>query len=200
MKLRPAIFCVLLVMLAASGCLFSPDDSGGGDDPIIDDHVFADTADKLVANFARYYTERNLDRYREVLSENYRFIAQDETEYNFEREIDVANKMFNEVQGQDGIAFSDITVEYLQPQGTWQPTPDDDPYFGGSSGSLKRAYNVFISFKVSGQALTYEVKGLVIFYVTSRMVEVDGAQVEMYELLGQQDETQGGAKAAVAMN
>ncbi|MBD3222833.1 hypothetical protein GF314_16520 [bacterium] len=199
MKLRPAIFCVLFVMLAASGCLFSPDEGGGGGEDPVDDHVFPDTADKLVANFDRYYSERNLERYREVLSDDYRFIAQDGSEYNFDREIDVANKMFNEIEGQDGIAFSDITVEYLQPQGTWQPTPEDDPYFGGFSGSLKRPYDVFISFKVSGQALTYEVKGLVVFYVTKREVEVDGAMVDMYELLGQQDETQGGGKA-LALN
>jgi len=193
MKLRPVLFSVLFIMLAASGCLFSPDEGGedtGGDQPTIQ---WPDTANKLVENFSIVYSDRNLDEYRKVLSEDYRFIAQDGEEYNYDREISVADKMFNEVQGQDGIAFSDIQVEYLQPQGTWQPTPDDDPYFGGSSGSLYRPYDVFISFKVAGVALTYEVKGLVVFYVTSR--EVDGR--ERYELLGQQDSTQGGGGKAL---
>jgi hypothetical protein len=200
MKFRPVLFLVLLTMLATSGCLFSPDDGGGDQPDVPDDFIWPDTADKLVANFSKYYTDRNLERYRQVLSEEYRFIAQDGEEYNFEREIDVANKMFNEIQGNDGTAFSDITVEYLQPQGPWQTTPQNDPFFGGYEGSLYRPYDVFISFKVSGVALTYEVKGLVTFYVTSRQVDDGGTMRDFYELLGQLDATAGGKSMQVADN
>lgn len=192
MYYRPLLFVALLiVMLAAPGCLFSPDDDGGDDTPPPSTHVFPDTADKLVANFVRYYEERNLERYREVLSSNYRFIAKDETEYNFDRDIDIHDKMFNEVAGDGGIAFEDITVQQMNPLGTWEAVPENDPFFGGASGSLYRAYDVFINFKVSGQNLVFEVTGLVIFYVTSREVEVDGTTRTMYELLGQKDETNG---------
>ncbi len=48
---------------------------------------------------------------------------------------------------------------------------------------------MFISFKVAGENLTFEVTGLVIFYVTSREVDDDGKLV--FDLLGQKDETNG---------
>jgi len=191
MKFRPLLFVLLLVVIAAPGCLFSPDEGGDDNPDLVNPHVFPDTADKLVANFKRYYEERNLERYREVLSTDYRFIAKDQTEYNYDREIDIHDKMFNEVAGDNGKAFEDITVQQLTPLGIWQETPDNDPFFGGASGSLWRAYNVFINFKVSGENLVYEVTGVVIFYVTSREVQVDGGTRVMYELLGQKDETNG---------
>lgn len=191
MKFRLLLLALLLVMLAAPGCLFSPEEGGDGGDVPVNPHVFPDTADKLVANFKRYYEERNLDRYKEVLSREYRFIAKDETEYNFERDIDIHDRMFNEVAGDGGIAFEDITVQQLTPLGIWQDTPENDPFFGGASGSQWRAYDVFINFKVSGENLVLEVTGVVLFYVTSVEVEVDGSTRTMYKLLGQKDQTNG---------
>ena len=192
MKIRPLLFSVLVIMFATTGCLFSPDSSDDGDPPPVDPHVFPDTADKLVRNFERYYGERNLERYREVLSEDYRFINQDNSEYNYDRELEIADQMFNEVAGDGGIAFTEINVEFLNPLGPWEPTPGNDPYFGGAEGSLKRDCDVSIRFKVAGEDLWFVVGGLVKFYVTTRDVEVDGATRTKYELLGQHDQTEGG--------
>ncbi len=120
MKLRPLLFSVLVISFAATGCLFSPDNGGENPPVVTTTYIWPDTADKLVANFEIYYGDRNLARYAELLSGNYRFIAQDGTEYNFDREYEIADKMFNEVAGDDGIAFEDITVEYLNPlAGQW---------------------------------------------------------------------------------
>ena len=192
MKIRPLLFSVLVIMFATTGCLFSPDSSDDGDPPPVDPHVFPDTADKLVRNFERYYGERNLERYREVLSEDYRFINQDNSEYNYDRELEIADQMFNEVAGDGGIAFTEINVEFLNPPGPRQPTPGHAPNWGRAAGRPPRASHVRLRFKVAGEDLWFVVGGLVKFYVTTRDVEVDGATRTKYELLGQHEQTEGG--------
>ena len=192
MKLRPIFFALLVIAFGSTGCIFSPDDSGDGGGPEPDPHVFADTADKLINNFKRYYAEMNLDRYRELLHDNYLFVSQsEEGNYDLNTELEIANRMFNQVAGEGGIQIQDITVDVMQPIGPrWETTDPADPNFGGS---LKRAYEVTISFIILNANTTYEATGMVIFYVAPIEVEQDdGSTREMYQLLGQHDQTFGG--------
>jgi len=187
MKLRPVLFSVLIIMFTTTGCLFSPDSNDDGGDPPSSNYVFPDSADKLIANFELAYGDRNLDEYRKVLSEDYKFIARENEEYDYETEIGIASKMFQELAGEGGIAIQDITVDTLHPEGTWQPTPENDANFGGFPDSVYRLYNVSMQFKILNQNLIYIVEGPVIFYVKSIQVS-EGTR---FEMLGQVDQTAG---------
>jgi len=187
MQLRHFLFALLLVLFAASGCIFSPDDSGDDDLPPPPSFEPAESPDEVMAKFREIYQAKNLDFYRRLLSEDYRFIPQnDGPVYNLDNELSVHEKMFNEIAGEGGVIISDISVVQLLPQGIWEDTPENEPDFGG--GSQKRTYIVQIDFSLQGQSLILRVEGPVIYYV--RAEQADGQTV--YRLLGMRDATFGG--------
>jgi hypothetical protein len=174
--------CVLVALL--TGCFGDDDDHDDIGPPVPPPYELPDDADGLAADFGIFYSDRDLEHYALILHEDFAFIAQDGETYDRAGEIEVCNRMFHEMQGNDGTSFSNITVEYMLGQNAWSAVPDDDPLFGDVAGAMLRSYDVFISFKISGVALTYEVKGLATFYV---LATDDG-----YQLLGILDQTYGG--------
>ncbi len=189
MKLRHLLFTVLLVAFATSGCIFSPDDDGGGDPPPPVEFEPAESPDQVMEKFVEIYGDKNLDFYRRLLSTNYLFIPQDDAgSYNFDTEIDIVDKMFNEIAGSNGFVISDIDVVQMDPQGVWTETPANDPNFGGLSGSQYRTYIVQIDFNISGQNLVLRVQGPVIYYVRAEQEE----DQQVFKLLGMVDATYGG--------
>ncbi|HOX25656.1 MAG TPA: hypothetical protein PLL30_11195 [Candidatus Krumholzibacteria bacterium] len=186
MRLRHLLFTMLLVAFAASGCIFSPgDDPEPPAPPPVD--VCAAAPDTAMLRFQQIYSARNLDAYGELLSREYKWIPQEGEIYTYDVEIEVARKMFNALPGEGGVSISDISVDLLQPQGIWQPTPEDDPNFGGFPGSQYRNYIVDIKFQISGQNLVYRVQGPVLYYVMAE--DVDGETC--YKILGMVDATFG---------
>ena len=188
MKLRSLLFFVLLVTFAATGCLFSPDKPDDVVVPPAPELPPAVSANQLVANFETAYNERNIEYYREVMSEDYKFISVDgENDYDYATDISIHERMFNEVAGEGGIVFDDISVISINGVEVWQPIQSNDQHFGSFADGYYRPYDVSIDFNVAGQSLTYQVRGLVIFYVTTAMVDGE----EIYYLLGQSDNTVG---------
>lgn len=184
MKLRSLLFFVLLATFAATGCLFSPDDNGDDGGGVTPDLPEADTLEQLIANFKTAYNERNIDYYQIVLSENYKFVAKDNAgDYNYTEDVEIHRKMFNGETGVGQIAIEDVSVISLVGVESWQETPSNDPHFGTAGESWFRPFDVAIDFSISGQSLTYQVRGLVIFYASR--------EGEVFKLLGQTDNTNG---------
>jgi len=188
MKLRTQLAILMLIAFASTGCIFSP---GGDDDPPPPPppiNTCADSPDGVMQLFRTIYAARNLDAYREILSRAYLWIPQgDEAIWNYDEEIAATEKMFNGLAGNNDIIISSISVDQLEPQGTWQPTPTNDPNFGGFPGSQYRNYLVDFSFSISGQNLIFRVQGPVLYYVMS---ETEGDQT-CFKILGMVDATFG---------
>lgn len=190
MKFRAHLAVLLTIAFVASGCIFSPGGDDGGDTPPpppID--TCADTPDGVMQLFRTIYAARDLDAYREILSQDYLWIPQgDEEILTYDGEIAVAEKMFNGLAGRDNVIISSITIDLFQPQGTWQPTPSNDPNFGGLADSQWRSYLIDFSFSISGGNLILRVQGPVRYYVTSETVD----DQTCFRILGQEDLTIGG--------
>lgn len=163
MRIRSLLILALLGSLAAGGCIFSPSEGGGKPPPPPD--LCAANPDALMELFREIYGARDIDSYREILSQDFLYIAPNET-YGYDVEIDITTKMFTEQVGEGGIVFKNITVDQLEPQGPWQDTDPDDENFGGFEfGSQFRSYLVDFNFYVSGVDLRYRVRGPVVYYV-----------------------------------
>ncbi|HOX25272.1 MAG TPA: hypothetical protein PLL30_13155 [Candidatus Krumholzibacteria bacterium] len=158
----------------------------GGAITFVGAYVLA-SADAAMQTFRSAYSQRDLDVYQVVLSHDYQWIPQDGEIYSYDVEIEVANKMFNAVPGEANLIIADIAVDQLDPQGIWQPTPEDDPNFGDYEGSQYRIYIVDIKFALQGLYLIYRVQGPVLFFVLDEGTE-DEAN---YRLLGMVDATFG---------
>jgi hypothetical protein len=201
MHSRSRAYCLLLLSLllvAAGGCIFSPDNNGPEDNPpVVDPLPFPDTPDKIMANFKTVYTAMDINRYRdEVLSPNYLFVLQNETVelfglpdnlFGFEDEVRITGKMFSGQPNEVGKVLSEVEIQVLQPQGAWVAVPNNDPYFGGLNAQV-RNYNTLIFFNMQGQ-FRYEVQGNQLFYVAADTVMHDGVLTPRYRLLGQLDQT-----------
>lgn len=147
----------------------------------------AETSDQLMSSFLRAYSDANLERYRSILNADFRFITRDQAEFDRDRELEISARIFDGEVGDAGIAISGITVVYLTPLETWRPIAPGDPFFGGEPDGLSRAYDVRIDFRVAGQNLILQVRGVAIFY--AKPLQEQG-QIR-YELLGIVDLTDG---------
>lgn len=189
MTFRHLLFAVLLVAFAASGCIFSPDPDPDPPAPPVIECTTATSPDEAMAAFKTAYEGRSLDCYRELLSESYLFIPQDDqASYGYDIEIDIARKMFEGLEGENGFVIQDITIDLLDPQGVWTETPANDPNFGGLADSQYRNYIVDIKFAISGQNLILRVEGPVLYYVTNEGTEDEPD----FKILGMVDATLGG--------
>jgi len=176
---------VLILMIALSGCIFSPDDddSGGGTEPV--DYPFPDEPDVLMQNVVDIHSNMDFTAYSEMIHDDYRFVMLPETveQYSYpvdyltrEEDLDGAENMFNAISG------FDIT---LTGQGSWETESEQHIYF---AGALKRVYQMDAAID-GGAGTTYLVTGNVTFYVKSRMEMHDGVETPYYQLLGQVDHT-----------
>lgn len=189
MKLRAHLAILMIIAFIASGCIFSPGDEGGGNTPPPPPlNTCADSPDAVMQLFRTVYAARNLDAYREILSRDYLWIPQgDEEILTYDGEIAVADRMFNGLAGNNNYIISNITIDLLQPQGTWQPTPSNEPNFGGFPNSQYRSYLIDFSFSISGMNLVLRVQGPVVYFVMSETVD----DKTCFRILGMVDATFG---------
>ncbi|MEZ4389425.1 MAG: hypothetical protein R3D98_17930 [Candidatus Krumholzibacteriia bacterium] len=178
-----AVLTALSLLVALGGCLFNGEDDHETPPTEPPAWVEPTTGDMLMTYFRDYYAGCDLEHLGLILHDGFRFIAQDGTEYDRDQALTIHGLICDGAAGDGGIAFESIWVEFLNPLGIWADVPDTDPSFGSVAGALHRPYNVFISFKVDGQALIFQAIGEAVFYA----VPVDG----VYELLGVVDATNG---------
>lgn len=187
MRFRSQLAILMTVAFVATGCIFSPGDDKKPVDPPPPLDTCAESPDAVMQLFRTIYANRDIDGYAAILSRDYLFIPQgDEEDYNYDTEIAVHTRMFQGLEG-SGFVISNITVDQLDPQGTWQPTPANDPNFGGFPDSQYRSYLVDINFSLSGQSLIWRVQGPVLYYVRSETVDGETC----FRILGMVDATFG---------
>ncbi len=131
----------------------------------------------------------SIDAWAGVLGEDFQFVPTDgSAAYGYDTEVQTMGRLFGGEAGSNGMSIAGVHVVQLEPQGVWQETPQDDPHFGGYTGSQYRTYLVQLDFAVAGQNLFLRVQGPATFYVKPES-SVPGAE---WELLGIVDATYGG--------
>lgn len=200
MRIRRLFFLVplVLVALAGSGCLFSPDSGKGPDTPPVV-IPFPDSPDQLIANFKTAYTSMRIDDYRPVLHPEYVFLLRPEDvapggsdRFTYAEELAVAENMFSGLPiprpGDTPVpAISNISIAVLNRLGTWIDVGPSDPNFPNTKRAL---YEIQLSF-FQAPEFTIIVNGQQEFYVTSEDSLVNGETKQYYQLRGQRDLTIG---------
>lgn len=188
---------LLLVALAGSGCLFSPDDDTKPPPPppVI---PFPDTEDQLITNFKTTYTSMKIDDYRPVLHPQYVFILRKEDvppgesdRFTYAEELAVAENMFSglpiERPGDTTVpAISSIAIAVLTRLGEWSSVGPNDTNFPNTRRGL---YEIQLTFS-RADANTIMVKGKQEFYVASRDSLVNGVTKPYFQIRGQWDLTE----------
>lgn len=188
---------LLLVALAGSGCLFSPDNDTQPPPPppVI---PFPDSADQLIANFKTAYTSMRIDDYRPVLHPDYVFILRPEDvplggsdRFTYAEELAVTENMFSglpiERPGDTTVpAISSISIAVLNRLGIWIDVGPSDTNFPNTRKGL---YEIQLTFS-RADANTIIVNGEQEFYVASRDSVVNGVTRQYFQLRGQVDLTE----------
>ena len=151
--------------------------------------AIAETSNEAMTFFREAYCGRFLEFYEHLLSEDFLFVERDGGITNLDTELAIANKMFNGIAGQNNFVIADITVDVLDPQGVWTPTPSNDPDFGMFPASMYRTYIVHMEFVIQGENLTLLVDGPVTFFVMN-----EGTDSPDFKFLGMRDLTHGDSK------
>lgn len=134
-----------------------------------------------------FYGNRTLEGYASLLSENFLWVGQHDTDPVLrDEEITIASKMFGGEPGANDYRILHISFSQPEPQSTWQATPPGDPDFGGFN-SMYRTYLVDISFIIADLNLILRTQGPVDFFVMEEVGD-DGPE---YRLLGIVDATFG---------
>lgn len=200
MKLKNLLLLMMVtaLLIAPSGCIFSPDD-GGGDDPVDTGLPFASTPDILMSNFREIYTGMLVDEFRDMLHENYKTILlngtldewgwEDGYYFDYTEEVNIHTNMFGGEPGFDADGnkrhpIDKIDVDVLEPLTGWSATPSDDLLFGeiaNMPASTWANYRVDISFWDADLSHRWVVQQQVNFYVTQ--VQENGRT--KYLMLGQ---------------
>ncbi len=177
----------LIVLIAQAGCIFSPDDDNTGPtDPPEDEYPFPESANQLMLNFQAIHSAMDFTNYREILDDEYKFIMLPETVHEIghpqdyltrEEDLDGAENMFN--------AISEFEM-ILTGEGSWERESESHEYFPGAE---RRVYGMHAELFDPNSGTRYIVDGLVTFYVSSTLVDVEGVETPMYKLLGQHDHT-----------
>ena len=180
-----------LAILASGGCIFSPD--GGGDDntPVPDPYPWPSTPDILMNNFERAYGEMNIDEYRNIIHEDYKFIFIDDGETWYrDDDLQSTQHMFAGNDGQnpdvslrDGV--QSISMNSLIRDTAWENIPGNDPDFPDSKRAL---FQVNIVFTLNGGDNTITVRSNQEFFVKAEEIDQgDGTTRTRYFLYGQRD-------------
>ena len=195
--------CLLAMLLAGPGCIFSPDnddDNGGGGE---DKYAWPSSKFIVLDNFQLAYDGMDYDAYVDMLHEDYKFTYLERDEdgvvtdvvgvYTFEDERSVAEKMFSGEPGWDPVeedivaGISDISIILFDLK-NWLDVPPDDIYFGDFENAQRVWTDVHVVFTYNNGAATFTVESGQVFVVAPIMVEHDGVATEKWVILGQQDE------------
>ena len=192
MRTNKSLWLMLLllgvVVFAAPGCIFSPDDShdgGGGGGP---DYPAPLTPLVMMDNFNTAYSEMDIAGYRGLLDDRFLFFFNSGGEFWTKEEdlISMDNLFSGEARtNSDGIAtkaISEIAVDLLLIREAWEPISASHPHFGDIAGVQKSLYQVRFVLYHSGGTITVESNQT--FYAVPKTV--DG--VTKWYLIGQQDE------------
>ena len=195
---RPApllLFVAWLVIPAMIGC--SSDDPVSPGPPLIP-YIWPETADELMVNFERAYTEMHAVEYENALHEDFKFIFIDSAEVWY-RQTDLTSTA-NMFAGNPGTNPDDtyrapiqsIAINTLIRQTPWTAVPSDDPDFPDTEKAL---YQVQIIFVHEGGENTMTVQSDHLFFVMPEEIDQgDGSTRTRYFLAGQRDLAGGGGK------
>ncbi|MBK9473950.1 MAG: hypothetical protein IPO18_17065 [bacterium] len=192
------LLVVALSLMAAGGCIFSPDpDPTPPDTPV---GVFPDTADKLMVNFQTAYETMDFDDFRKLVHPDYITILQPSTVSQFpdvgetldlSEELRIHERMFSKADVTDPLGtlvpgVQEISFQTFARQGTWGLSPANDRIPNAETA----LYDVVFLFERGGLYSTLKVQGTIKFYVTHRDSVVGGLTKPYYQMLGQMDLTQ----------
>ena len=182
---------LIAVTLILAGC--------SGDDPATpptpEAYPWPESADALMSNFERAYSEMSIDEYRLALHEDFKFIFI-ESVYIWDRDDDLQStqNMFagNDGQNPDGSlrdGVQSIAVNTLIRQTHWLEIPGNDPDF---PNTLRALYQVSIVFTLNGGENTITIHCDQEFFIKAEDVEEkDGTLRTRYFLIGQRDMASG---------
>ena len=188
---RILAFTLVVLALAAPGCIFSPDN---GEDPpptVNEDFVFASTVQKLMKNFELAYSQMNATEYRDMLDLRFQFYYLDGTEHDYNTEVRIIENMFsgnpptnpNPDSTNNGIrSVNVVTMDEVE---AWRPISASHPDFGGIPQAMRGYYNVQLVFHHDAGTIT--VTSQQFFYAVPVSVIVDGQSKTEWKLLGQED-------------
>lgn len=187
-KTLPAALALGLMALALSGCIFSPDPDPEPPQPDPVEYDTAFTPLILMDNFQTAYTERDIDGYRELLDDRFKFFFVDAADgfYTKEEDLISTGNMFSgeartNSEGELTKAISSIDVDQLLVVEPWTDISASDPYYGDIPGVKEALYQIrFVLYHPEG---TITVEGQQTFYAVP--IEEDGA--EIWYLIGQRD-------------
>ncbi|HPF35844.1 hypothetical protein KDK88_04020 [bacterium] len=187
-KILPLLLALGLLVLALSGCIFSPDpdpDPTPIDPP---DYETALTPELMMANFKTAYEEKDINGYRdEVLDDRFLFFfLEDEDQAFWDKTEDLASmtNLFSgeartNSQGQLTRAISQITMDQLT---LLEPfTASDNLYFQGIDGVLMGLYKITIVLTHPAGTITVDSNQR--FYAAPQVEN----GVTIYKLIGQED-------------
>lgn len=186
------LFCLLSVTVA--GCSddnpVEPDD--GGDPP----PFRPGTPEQLMANFRVVHEERDFAGYLQVLDPGFSLHLREETVnafglprnyLDYGEEIGCTEMMFSGNPPAAGVgAISDIDFMILRQIDVWSQTDNED-----FTGAIESQYDVDVRIMqatTDGQKLI-NIKGRIIFFLSSEQVVYDDRSATVYRLLGMIDET-----------
>ncbi len=189
-------------LMATAGCIFSPDTPSDKPQPPPPPPRFAGSADSLMANFKDAYSGMDIEKYREVLHTDFRFIFNpiDVTRLNLPtsfitraEDIATTTNMFSgntiiKPAPEDPVpGVSKITITQLDRVGVWTDIGADDPDFPNTERAV---YNLEMNIYRVDNATTFLIRGQQEFYVSHRDSTVSGQVKPYYQLRGQRDLTQ----------
>jgi hypothetical protein len=197
---------VAALMLFGAGCIFSPDEKGGGP-PTPPPVVFPDTPDKLMDNFQTAYSGMSYEKYQEVLHANFRFLFKPEDAVGLpddvltrDEELTISYNMFSgeprpQPDGPPEPGITRITISVLNRKDAWIAVDPSDPNFyepedapSGQHASQQATFEVQMQIE-RDQGSQLQVAGDTIFFVAHRDSLVGGVIKPYYQLRGQRDLT-----------
>ncbi len=192
-----------LLLLAAAGCLFSPDepeDGGGGGQN--NDLPFPDSKEQLLANFQRVYELMDINVYGPMLHDDYKFFLQEDDieglglpfdHFNRDDDIDLMTNIFSgnphlRDDGEVSAAVTEITFGRMDQTTVWEDSNHPD-----FPGAQRATFDVDIEFNRPADTKIL-VTGSTEFYLASRDSMNNGVPVQYWQVMGQVDQTNSDGK------
>lgn len=201
---RWIVLAAIPLLLGAPGCSDDPVSPNDGDPGSSDDLPFAGSPAQLMQNFETAYEGRNLNGYVDMLDEDFLCFLKQETVSYFglhrsyfdrEEEVGITEVMFSGNPPCECVgAISDIDIVTLRQIDTWETTENTE-----FPGALESQFDVDFRVMQSTNAgeRQINIKGRLIFFLSTEQVEHQGATRTLYHLTGMIDETDAAAKAGV---